>query len=559
MLCPSCRRQVAKGAPFCTACGAPIGAARVPLDLVLPDGTRVPVLDTVVIGRAAGSTIQIDNQTVSRQHARVVLGADGTYIEDAGSSHGTFVDGKRLNGPVRLRDGAQIRLGDAKLTAERRRREQEAGQTIVMRAGASLVVPKVGEAAVDRATTSVGMRPRIRSGWALKRLDAAEGSQRYVLKDLKGKQFVRMGDDEAEIFRLLDGKRTLVELVGEAEQRLGPGGSGRLARILADLGERGLLEGVEGAKKAEERPRGRLARLLKPREFEIRSLGRIFDATYKHGGFLLFTRPARIGLTAVAVGGIGSFAFLIANRYGTPFVVAKKIGLGGLVFLLGRFFVVAIHEFAHGLTVSSFGRTVPRAGIKLMFIFPFAFVETSDAYFEPRKRRFAISAAGPASDFVVGGSFALTALALSAGTMRDIFFQLAFAAYMGAFSNINPLLDRDGYHMLVDWLGQPGLRQRAREQLAQVLSGKRKRSEGERALTIYGFAAVGWSLAAVAFVIILSTRYYPVLTALAPAEVVWAVLGAFYLLMFVPVFLMVGRPLLERRRASKTGEAGAAA
>ena len=56
--------------------------------------------------------------------------------------------------------------------------------------------------------------------------------------------------------------------------------------------------------------------------------------------------------------GIGVFAALIALRYGTPFVVANKIGLGGLVFLLGRFAVVAVHETAHGLTMASFGRRV---------------------------------------------------------------------------------------------------------------------------------------------------------------------------------------------------------
>jgi hypothetical protein len=33
--------------------------------------------------------------------------------------------------------------------------------------------------------------------------------------------------------------------------------------------------------------------------------------------------------------------------------------------------------------------------------------------------------------------------------------------------------------------------------------------------------------------------------------VVWGVFGAFYLLMFVPVIVMVGRPLLERARGRK--------
>ena len=55
--------------------------------------------------------------------------------------------------------------------------------------------------------------------------------------------------------------------------------------------------------------------------------------------------------------------------------------------------------------------------------------------------------------------------------MRDIFFQLAFAAYVGAFFNLNPFIERDGYHMLVDCLREPGLRRRAKEQFARRLSG----------------------------------------------------------------------------------------
>ena len=89
----------------------------------------------------------------------------------------------------------------------------------------------------------------MRSGWALKRLEEGEGERRWVLKDLRGDgAFVRMGDDEAALFRQLDGQHALPELITDAEERFGPGGATRLARLLADLGERGLLEGVEGAR-----------------------------------------------------------------------------------------------------------------------------------------------------------------------------------------------------------------------------------------------------------------------------------------------------------------------
>ena len=72
--------------------------------------------------------------------------------------------------------------------------------------------------------------------------------------------------------------------------------------------------------------------------------------------------------------------------------------------------------------------------------------------------------------------------------MRDIFFQLAFAGYVGAFFNLNPFIERDGYHMLVDWLREPGLRRRAREQFARRLSGRgaHRRLAGARALLALG-------------------------------------------------------------------------
>ena len=79
------------------------------------------------------------------------------------------------------------------------------------------------------------------------------------------------------------------------------------------------------------------------------------------------------------------------------------------------------------------------------------------------------------SDFSVGAVFALCCLLLPEGTVRDIFFNLAFAAYVGGFFNLNPFIERDGYHILVDVLREPGLRRRAKEQFARRLSGDKRR------------------------------------------------------------------------------------
>jgi putative peptide zinc metalloprotease protein len=507
-----------------------------PLELVLSDATRVPLVEDVTLGRAPGSTVVLSDPSVSRVHARISLG-DGPVLEDVGSSHGTYVDGVRVTGPVPLRDGARIRLGDSEMAVERQRMDAEAGRTVVVAAGATAALP-----------AALGTHPRVRSGYALKRLDASEGSRRWVLKDLATGVFLRLSDRDAQLFERLDGTRSLAELIGESEQLFGTTGPARLARLLADLGERGFLSGVQGAATTVEEPQPFFRRLLRPREKSFAWVGRLVDAVYRRGGWVLVTRPARVALGVLALVGVGVFAYLVAKRYGTPFVVARKIGLGGLVFLLGRFAVVCVHELAHGLVMASYGRRIERAGLKLMVIFPYAFVDTSEAWFEPRRRRIAVSAAGPTSDFALGAVFSLCCLLLEAGTVRDIFFQLAFAAYVGACLNLNPFLDRDGYHILVDVLREPGLRRRAREQFARRLSGRGLEGDSP-VLARYSLFGVAWSVLAALFAIAMTLRYRSALEAVAPAEwIVWTVMGTVWVAVFVPVVVVVGRPLLARLR-----------
>jgi putative peptide zinc metalloprotease protein len=551
MLCPSCHRHVAKGAGDCRSCGASLNGSSGPFELVLPDRTRVPVVGDMTIGRAPGNTLQLADATVSRHHARIWLnGAGGEpLVADAGSSHGTWVDDRRVEDPVLLRDGARLRLGDEELLVERRRSEAEAGRTIVVPRDASLVLPSTGgPAQLEPAATRFGTRPRLRSGYALKRLEAAEGPRRWVLKDLASERLVRLSDTDAQLLELIDGRSSLADLVRAAELRSGEEGPALLARLLAELGDRGLLAGVETPGGEIEPPAGFWRRLLAPREKVWPRAGDLFERLYRGGGWLLLTNPALAAIAVLAAAGVGVFGFLVVERYGTPFVVASKVGLGGLVFLLGRFALVAAHETAHGLAMASFGRRVRKAGAKVLLIFPYLYVDTSEIWFEPRRRRIAVSAAGPVSDFSFGALFSLLFLAAPRGTIRDIFFQLAFAAYVGGLFNLNPLLERDGYHILVDVLREPGLRRRAREQFKGRLSG-RGRVPDSRVLVRYSLVALVWSIVAAGFAVAMSLRYQATLAALLPSAIAWSMLIVLWLALFTPALTMVLLPLRERVRA----------
>jgi putative peptide zinc metalloprotease protein len=525
------------------------------LELVLPDRTRVPLLDDTTIGRAPGNTIQLADPAVSRRHARISV-AHGdretvVVLEDLGSSHGTWLDDRAVNGPEVVADGSRIRVGDQELLVERRRDDAEAGATIVVRPGDSLVVPAGGGRGVHTISPGerFGARPRIRSGYALKRLDASEGERWWVLRDLESDRFLRMSQTDADLFALLDGRHSLADLVGEAERRDGAEGAARLLALLAELADRGLLAGVAPAEGPAAASIGPLRRLARPREKTWSGAGRWFERLYRRGAWRVFTPPARAAIGVLVVAGLVAFPYLVVARYGTPFVVAHKVGLGALIFVVGRFAVVAAHESAHALTMASYGRRIGRAGIKLVLAFPYAFVDTSEAWFEPARRRIAVSAAGPVSDLSMGALFALSCLALPAGAPRDVFFQLAFAAYVGAVFNLNPFVERDGYQILVDALREPGLRRRAREQLVRRLSGG-GRANDSRMLTRYAAAGVAWSAIATCFAAGMSLRYEPQLAAVAPEPAVWAAFAMLWSALFVPVAAVVGRPLSVRWRRS---------
>ncbi len=56
-------------------------------------------------------TIQLDDEHLSRKHARIFEHNNRWYLADIGSMNGTYLNGKRIEDPVKLREGDQIRIG----------------------------------------------------------------------------------------------------------------------------------------------------------------------------------------------------------------------------------------------------------------------------------------------------------------------------------------------------------------------------------------------------------------------------------------------------------------
>lgn len=86
---------------------------------VLAPGSTIEVNGAITIGRGAEHGIRLDGDTtVSSRHAALERRADGLWIEDVGSTNGTFVNGARVDGWRLLLPGDVVRVGHTDLVVE---------------------------------------------------------------------------------------------------------------------------------------------------------------------------------------------------------------------------------------------------------------------------------------------------------------------------------------------------------------------------------------------------------------------------------------------------------
>ena len=75
-------------------------------------GTAVPLSAApIVIGRGGDAQIVLDDDYVSTRHARIAASGDQWFVEDLGSTNGTYIGSVRINQPTAIALGTQVRIG----------------------------------------------------------------------------------------------------------------------------------------------------------------------------------------------------------------------------------------------------------------------------------------------------------------------------------------------------------------------------------------------------------------------------------------------------------------
>ncbi len=75
-------------------------------------GASVEILDSATLGRSPTADVRIDDPYASSAHARIFPRGQFMYIEDMGSTNGTYLNGRQLKKPEQLKVADTIRIGD---------------------------------------------------------------------------------------------------------------------------------------------------------------------------------------------------------------------------------------------------------------------------------------------------------------------------------------------------------------------------------------------------------------------------------------------------------------
>jgi len=313
-------------------------------------------------------------------------------------------------------------------------------------------------------------RPRAIEDAMVSRLTGREGEY-YVIKNPTERTYHRLSDRDYFLWQRMDGTRSVKDLVVAYFLEYGSFAFARVAMLVAGLKAGFLLSErpINVYRSAREqlqrrRPGHWLDRLWKAflqKEMAINGLDRFVGHVYRWGGKLLFTWPAQI--LFVVISAVGIYLFVRIFQSGTYSLVttAGSYWLGVAALIIANLVSVFLHEMSHALTVKHYGREVRRGGFMLYFGTPAFFVDTTDIWMEGKRARLAVTWAGPYSGLVLSGLACIAMTVWPDFLLNSVLFKFVFLTNISVLFNLNPLLELDGYYLLMDWLEIPMLRRRS--------------------------------------------------------------------------------------------------
>lgn len=333
----------------------------------------------------------------------------------------------------------------------------------------------------------VSMRPQRvpAEAWELAEVTSrVDREKSFILRNTRTDRYLILSEAERFLWDHMDGRASVQDLATAYVLKFGQFDFQLIPVLIRKLQRAELLIMAPASRLRRALARHRERRLLQAAERALTALERVnissqrvhatFHAMYRWGGFLLFTRLA-MGLWLL-LGVAGLVAAVRLWREASE--VAAGLGANPVLALLtvkGLFIVtLAAHQVVHGLALIHYGRRVREFGFTFIHGFvPSFYVDVTDIFMASRRARIITALSGTLVHLVLGALCFLIAARTSDG------FVQAFAAASGLLQwqafvvSLYPFcfIEMDGYHILVDWLGEPTLKHDALAWVRELAGG----------------------------------------------------------------------------------------
>ena len=302
------------------------------------------------------------------------------------------------------------------------------------------------------------LHPKLRPDLVIKTIPG-DGAA-CALSDPTGGRYFRLGEREAFILTLLDGRRDLAAITHDTTARFGPLPAQAVDRFVWEIEQAGLLDEQASLWQRLATPQHSgpvVVWTLSGAEERLEALygrlGGLFHPVTWGAAVFFFVQAAVLVIRRWSLVG-ADVAFLADNLAAIPLLV--------IICYLAMIPVVLTHELTHALTCIHHGGRVSRLGLMIYHFLPAAFADVSDLYVLPAQARIAVYLAGPASTLAwMGLAAAVWAFWPAGSYVHLIAGAVALVAMINGLVGLNPVAGYDGSEALGERLGVPGLHRRA--------------------------------------------------------------------------------------------------
>jgi putative peptide zinc metalloprotease protein len=345
-------------------------------------------------------------------------------------------------------------------------------------------------------------RPRLRDGLIWRKLTTAGGEDYIIIQNPEAATYLRLPPEDFFVFQLMDGTLTIRDLVVAYMLKFQKFALPRVARLVHDLRYNQFL--VDPPYFTYQQL-GRLARpasigsfadnllnLTLKREFAIKGIDGFLQRAYRGGVWMLFTRPVQLVMALVAFAGVPLFLYYLLSQQ-FSLLPSESIAQNVIGYYVSFLIVTIVHELSHAFTVNAHGRVIRRGGFGFLYGLRGLFVDTQDIWMEPRGPRIATSWAGPYSGLILTGLVGVALTIAPHASWSPLVRLFGIAALVNNLFQLMPLIQLDGYFILMDWLEIPQLRRKAlvfvRHDLLSKLKRRQPFSREERIFAVFGVLA----------------------------------------------------------------------